>query len=142
MVEFKNVVIGALLVAIFAYALIGFSVQMAVDNNVNNSIMNNEVINSTYSNLETQIDDLKHSAETQKDSWYADIPVLGDATIIFQSIAGITRTFFSGFVSIYNLLIGLISKTIGFPIIILNGIVGVIIIISLLLLWSLYKAGT
>lgn len=142
MATFREFAIGAVLVALFAFALIGFGVQLAEQNDTNLSISDDEIINRTYSDLEDEINDISTNSNTQKDSWYSDIPVLGDATVIFQSITGITRTFFSGTVGIYNLIITLISETIGIPTVILNGVVAIIIIASLIMLWSLFKAGT
>lgn len=142
MVGFRESIISMILVAVFAFTIIGFGAQFAIDNETNKSILNDPIINKSYGDIQTQLDSSSDSVETQKDSWYNDVPVIGAINLIWKSLTGILRVFFSTFTNLYNVIVTLISTTLGIPAIVLNAINVIITISILLLLWRLVRSGS
>ena len=50
-ISFREVFITFALIGVFVFAGISFIVQTQLDNDIENTILENEVINKTYSNL-------------------------------------------------------------------------------------------
>jgi len=140
--SFMSYIISVVLVALFAFALISFGVQLADDNSTNVSILNNNAINRSYENLEYNLSSVRDNAESQQESFFKDIPIIGEASLILGSLAGIVRVFFNSLTSFYTLFVTLISETLGIPSLILDGIVAIILISMVLLAWRVYRAGS
>ena len=139
--DFKDYIISAILIGIFIFAFISFGIQFASENNLNTSIVNNEAINRSYVNIENELADIKTKSETQREGFFKDIPIIGDASLILTSIAGVTRVFFTSIRKVYNIVVTLIQETIGIPIIILNGFLAILLVSMVLLAWKFYKSG-
>ncbi len=94
MVSFRESLIALLLISVFTVSLISFGVQLAEDNDVNNTILNNDIINRSFGNITKEINDTIVGSEFQRESWYSDVPVIGDIGLITKSLTGIARLFF------------------------------------------------
>ena len=60
---FRGIVIAFILVGLFAFALASFGIQLAVDNNANQSLADNQAIGGVVSNFSRQIGAGDTSAE-------------------------------------------------------------------------------
>jgi len=143
--EFKGLIITTLLIGLFIFAIISFGINLSGSNNPNSTIMQNEVINRSYSDLESELGGLQSQAEDSRESFLSEIPVIGEITAIFKSIFGIGSTFITIIRNIYNIIIELISVGLGVGSgagkIIFGVFTTIIIIVAILLGWSVYKAG-
>lgn len=142
MVGFRENIINLILVAIFAFALIGFGAQFAIDNKTDISILDDPVINQSYVDIQSALENTESNAETQRESWYEDVPIIKDINLVWKSLTGILRVFFTSFTTTYNVIINFVSIGTGIPEIVLNAITAVITMSMLLLLWRLVRSGS
>ena len=130
-----------MLIGLFMFAMIGFGRQLAIDNNLNNSIMNNPNIEKAYSNLELNFSSAKNDSEIQQTSFFSKVPILGELGLIIEALSGFSRTFFNVVVNFASLPIVLIQETLGVSSVVLGGISAIIMMSLLLLVWQLYRSG-
>lgn len=141
MVSFREIGISVILVMVFTFSLFAFGSQLAEDNNSNSSILNNPIINQSYQDIKTNLNQSNIIAEEQKQSWYKDVPILQDAGLVWGSITGMVRVFFDIIIGSYNLFKTLFIKTGIVPAIVLTAIVTIILMSTLLLIWRLIRTG-
>ena len=142
MVSFRESVISIVLVGLFIFAFISFGGQIAVDNDANDSILSNPSINKAFIEINNSLEEVRVDTEEQKEAWFEDVPIVGDINLIWKSLTGIIRVFFDVVVNMYNLIVSLISETIGISPVILNTIAALLSISMLLLLWRLVRSGS
>lgn len=127
------------LLGLFVFAMIAFTIQTQENNDVTDTILNDDVFNSTYTNLGTDLD-FRSTAQNQSDAQDLDKKTADDGSLIFESITetntvgkGIIIGVFSTFIKI--------PAAIGIPgevVIALTGLLGLILV---LLVWRTIKAG-
>ncbi len=142
MVGFRESVISIVLVGLFIFAFISFGGQIALDNGANNTILTNPAVNKSFIDIQSQLEEVQIDTENQKQAWFEDVPIVGDINLIWKSLTGIIRVFFDVIVNMYNLIISLISETIGISPVVLNTIAALLSISMLLLLWRLVRSGS
>ncbi len=64
--EFRNLILTTLLAGLFIFAMISGSVFLALDNNANNSLLENEAINSTFMAIQQDLNDSAKSGDNIK----------------------------------------------------------------------------
>ncbi len=142
MVGFRESIISIVLVGLFIFAFISFGGQIALDNNANNTVLSNPAVNQSFIDIQSQLQEVQIDTEDQKKAWFEDVPIVGDINLIWKSLTGIIRVFFDVIVNMYNLIISLISETIGISSVVLNTIAALLSISMLLLLWRLVRSGS
>ena len=142
MVGFRESIISIVLVGLFIFAFISFGGQIALDNNANNTVLSNPAVNQSFIDIQSQLQEVQIDTEGQKKAWFEDVPIVGDINLIWKSLTGIIRVFFDVIVNMYNLIINLISETIGISSVVLNTIAALLSISMLLLLWRLIRSGS
>ncbi len=141
-VNLKTLVISALLVGIFSFALLSFGNQMSLDNNTKNIILEEEQFNRTFNTINVTLQDATNTINATREGFFSDIPIVGDLGAFLTSIVAVGRQSFSVVKSIYDLTIGLIAETLGISPIVIGVITSIIIIVSLLLAWRVYRTGS
>ena len=141
MVEFRNLIVTALLGGLFLFALINASIFMTTNNNANNTLLDNEAINSTFGQLESDLKTTQNSAEEAKTGFEEESPTIGTDSFLFNSIIGAGKIFTGMWRNMYNLTFGLVSETIGISPIVLGTLTTILLMTITLLAWSLYKTG-
>lgn len=142
MVGFKDYVVSAIIIGIFIFAFFGFGIQLANENNLNNTLLNNKAINESYTDIESELNSTVGSVTDQQGGFFEGIVILEDIEMFLTSIVGGTKTFFNVMTGFYNLFLDLIEKTIGIPSLISNIILAIMILIMILAAWRVYKAGS
>lgn len=141
----RSAFITFLLIALFAFSLIAFGVQVSLDNNTNSTILKNDVINRTFAQLETNLSQQEGIAGDQRESFEGENPILGTDSFLFKSIIGAGKTFTSSLSIFNNLFFGFILKTLGLGegkgLVILGTFSAIILIIIIFVLWRSYKTG-
>jgi len=142
-VNFKSLIITALIIGTFVFAFINFGYHFAQDNSTNISIIQNSKINESFKNISTELEATSANAiESQRKGFFSDIPLFGEITIVLKSIVGVGKIFGEVIINMWKLILGLIKDTLGISPIITKVISSVIIISVVLLAWRVYRAGS
>ncbi len=139
--DFKNLVFIFVFAGIYIFAMMSFAVNLTNDNNVNNTLMESQAVNSTFGNLEAQLQAVPDNANGSKSAFEQETPTLGTDSFLFGSIISAGKTFTTMITGVFNLMFGLISETLGVSPIILGVFSGLLLITIILLGWKLYKTG-
>ena len=139
--NFKGLFIGFMLVAAFSLALIGFGINLAADNEPNQTIANDPYINSTYTNIITKINTAETNINRSKVDFEEGSILENIGELIFGSIIGFGKTVGSIITGTYDLATGLIYRYLGIPPIIISVISIILMATIVFLAWRLYKIG-
>ncbi len=139
--SFREVFVTFALIGIFVLAGISFIVQTQLDNDVENTILENEVINKTYTNLETDLSDFGSETQTQKESFESEIPERGFGSLIIFAIIGVGQKFTGMITGIYNIFIVLPASILGISPVVIGVFTAMLIVSLILLAWRVYRAG-
>ena len=139
--EFKGLIITTLLVGLFIVAMINGSILLSHANNQNSSLMENEAINSTFGDMQSELDDVQRVSDSTKDSFEKEKVTITGGFLLLSSIINAGKVFTSVITNIYSLTFGLVADVLGINDIILGVLTGIIVISGILLTWRLYKAG-
>jgi len=140
----RSLVISILLVGLFIFAIMNFGIFLALSNN-SGTILENEAINKTFNELTTELEEVQSKAEAQKKSFFADIPVIGELTVILGTIVFVGKGMVEVTGGLFSLIAELIAITLGIGDTAAKAVLGVfsaIMVFSLVLLaWSVYRSG-
>ena len=144
MVNFGEFVIGILLAGLFLFALIGFGVQMAIDNPTNISITDNDIIDTAYTDIDAALDKVKVNTDDNKQGFFSNLPLANTFGIVLDSIVGIGSLMVNGFMqSIFQVIGDFFSKIFGLNDTVVFGLLMAFFsITAILLAWRVYRAGT
>lgn len=142
---FKDLLVGVLIVGLFFFAVIMFNVRLAAENNVNSSLMQDSFINSSFINISTQLGRVQAEAETQRETWYQNIPVVGEISVIMETIVSVGKSVIDINTGLVSILIRVIGTTLGLgegeAKVVFGVVIAIVIIMSILLAWSVYRSG-
>ena len=139
----KNMFVSSVLIGIFVFALFNFSINVASDNDLNTSIMDDNTMNESFDDFSSDLDSIKATAESQKTSFFEGIPVLEEVGIVVGGIVGVATTMFSFLTGLYDVIFELVSETLGMNNKIVFGAVTALLIFTIILLtWRVYRAGS
>lgn len=148
MASFRSLLIAFLLVGLFLYAMINFGALLSSDNDLNQSILDDERVSRSFSNLN---DTIRGTASEKGQQTIANDTYAGfeeqepevSQNILFTAIVGVGKTFRGALIGVYNIVFIFTTETFGLgndEIII--GVLTTIIIATIgLLLWRLYRGG-
>ena len=140
--SFREVFTTFVLIGVFVFAGISFIVTTQRNNGVTNTILENDIINRTYSNLETDLGGLSSNASTQKESFESEIPERGFGSLIIFAIVGVGNKFTGMIVGIYNILIVLPASLLGISPIVIGALTAILLLSLILLVWRVYRVGS
>lgn len=142
---FKNILISTILVALFAVSLIAFGAQLAVDNGVNNSILNDSRINEIYTSLDDTISGDKGGASNASeafsslDTGSSEISTESDLGVFSMIKVALSLPKF--LFTIYTQLMEMIQSVLGIPTIVSYTASFIIIIVMITMAISLWRRG-
>lgn len=139
--EFKGFIISSILLGLFIFAMIQGFTYLAVENDVSNPLRDNEAINSTVNELETELEDLDNSTQDIRDAFTEDKTSVETGFLLLGSIIDAGTNLGGILVTIYKLSLGLIAETLGVSSLVFAVMVAILLITLILLAWSLYKSG-
>lgn len=141
--EFKTLIIGALLTGLFAFAIITFMVQLHIENNTNTSLLDNPSLNKAFGNISYQLNESQSKAETQRQAFAKESsnPVLTTIGFVFTSIINAGQLFISMTIGMFNAIFTAGSEILGIPPIVVGVIFSILLIVAIFALWSVIKAG-
>lgn len=139
--SFRETFITFALIGIFVFASISFIVTTQLDNDVENTILEDDIINKTYIKLETNLSDFESTTQTQKESFEEEIPERGFGSLIVFSIISVGQKFTGLIALVYNVIIVLPASIIGIPKVVISVLSSILIVSLVLLIWRVYRVG-
>ena len=139
--SFREIFITFSLIGVFIFSMMSFIVVMQVDNDVEEGILSNPIINSTYTKLETNLTNFRSETQTQRESFEGEIPERGFGSLIIFSIVGIGQKFTGLIVGIYNIFIVLPASILGISPVVISVLTSILLVTIVLLIWRVYRVG-
>jgi len=140
--SFREIWTTFIIIGVLMFSMISFIVISQQNNDVENTILENPLINSTFVNLEQNLSVLEADTETQRDSFESEIPERGFGSLIIFSIVGITQKFTGLLIGIYNIFIVLPSSILGISPVVTSAMSSILLVSLLLLGWRVYRIGS
>jgi len=141
MIEFRNLIILGLLTGLFIFALVNISISLTNENNVNNTLLENEAINKSFGYLQSNLSDSQSKSETSKTGFEVENPTVGTDSFLFSSIISAGKVFTGMWRGVYDITFSLFTETLGINPVVMGVITSILLITIILLAWSLYKSG-
>jgi len=141
MVQFEKLFVIFAVVGIFVLAMISFGVNLQESNDVNDTILNNDVINHSYHNLDTTLSNSKDNSSRALGSFENETASGGFGSLVFFTIPSAMKIVRGLITGVFSILIQFPAQILGISpsiIAILEAILLILIIVSL---WRLYKSG-
>lgn len=104
-------IVGLVLVGLFAVAFINFGVGLAIDNGATTSIADDDRISTFLVLTDAELQGYNEAVNRSRSSWLANIPVVGVSLQLISS-ASIWKTMVSIPKTVFDLTIGLIGDVI------------------------------
>ena len=142
MAGFLDLFMKFMFIGFIVLSLFSFIILFQSENTVSNPIIENELINRTFGNLETQLEDAGTQTEAARFLFVSDIPLVAFASLILKSIVSAGTTFNSLIAGVFSILLILPVEVLGLSEVITSVLVAVLGIAIIFGLWSVYKLGT
>ncbi len=141
MSNFQNLVVNFLFIGLIVFGIFATVIIMQEDNNVDDKFIENELINDTYSTLQTDLLNFQTESQAQKLLFEREQPTLGFGTLLFYSIISSGKVFNSMVGAMFNSLIKLPVVVLGIDPVIVSVISNLLILSIIIGLWIVYKVG-
>lgn len=132
----KWALVGLVFVSLFAW-IIG----VQDENDASEKIVNERLINNTFSGIRSDLISYREDAQTQKGLFETETPTQGFGSILLYSVVSAGKVF-------NGMTIGLFNSMIQLPVVYLGldpvtaSVISIIIIVTIIItLWILYKLG-
>ncbi len=149
MVGFKEMIVSMILLSVILFAFVNFGSNLAIENKTNVSILDNDAINDSINNIRTELSGLKDDTESNKKSFFNDIPLINAFSFPIISIFGVIKIVTTGFFTdLFEIIIELIKIVFGLDDndsaskVIFGAFTSILIIIMVLLSWRVFRAGS
>lgn len=127
------------ILGVFIFGIFAFVITTQTDNDVSTPITDNELINDTYSDLNTNLGSMQTDAQTSSDTFGSITPSQTFGELEVTSVVSPTRIFKTIGVGIWNIFIQLPIKVLGVSPIV-GGIISSIVILLLIIgIWAIWK---
>lgn len=141
MAKFYDLFVNFMLVGLVILSLFSFGVFFQEENNLDEQFIENSLMNETYSNLRTQLGELRDESQAQKTLFESENPTSGFGTILLFSIVSSGKVFNGMVVGVFNTIIKLPTVFLGIDPVVLSVLSAILILAIIIGLWRLYKLG-
>lgn len=142
MVDMKSLVIGGILLGLFAFASLSVMYISLTDNNPNSTLLTESALNKTFYSLNsTLMSQRNQSANQYQNGTLMDNPETSFGGLVMKSVVGATNLFTGFFSSIFILITDLAEKEIGIPPLITTVFFTILTVLIIFLGWRLYRSG-
>lgn len=142
MATFQDTFKNFLFIGLMVFCILAFIIAVQSDNKVTDPIIDDPLIASTYSNLGTDLGELRNQSQAQKTLFESETPTAGFGSILLFSVLSAGKVFNGMIIGTFNILIQLPVVILGVDPIVLS-ILGTLLIITIILgLWAIYKLGS
>ena len=140
--SFRETWINFILIGVLVFSLISFIVVIQNENSVENGILENQLINSTFNRLAEELNASGGETQKQRGIFEKEVPVRSFGSLIIFTIVGVTQNFMSIIVTIFNILIVLPAQILGVSPVVISAIGSILIVSLVLLAWRVYRIGS
>lgn len=141
MANFQELFVNFMLIGLIVFGGLAFIIISQEQNNAPDPIIDNTLINGTYTSLRSDLEGFQEQSQAQKLLFESEQPTLGFGTLLFYSIIS------SG--KVFNGMIGVVfNSVIKLPVVILGldpvlvSVIATLLILSIIIgLWIIYKIG-
>lgn len=141
MVKFDGLMINFMLIGLVVLGIFAFGINFQNENEVNDKFIDDDLMNVTFSNLESDLEGLRDTSQDQRSLFESEKPTEGIGTILLFSIVKAGQVFNNMIVGVFNLLIRLPVSVLGVSESVASVLSTVVIVLGMLGLWSIYKLG-
>ncbi len=139
--KFNEMFVTFSLLGLIIFGTLTFMVSLQTQNGLTENILDDSVINKTYTNLSSKLIQSSDTANTTKTAFEKDIPEPSTFALVIFATIGVVQTITGMVLGVYNILIVLPATKLGIPQVVIN-VIGSLVIVSLVLgAWRLYRAG-
>lgn len=142
MASFRELFITFSLISLFTFATISFVVLFQSENDSSNSILENDLINRTFTSIGGDIDDQESSSNSSKEAFESEIPERGFGSLVIFSIVGVAQSFISIITTTYNTVIVLPLTILGVPFQVAKILSSILMMSLIFLAWRVYRVGS
>ena len=141
--EFKNIIVNSILIAVVIISLIAFSGQFSSEHSTNQSIVSEgklQVLNSSlYGEIQNSTTSINQSLQDYQSE--TKNPVLTALGFYFRSIIDAGTTFFTITFSVFGYIPSIVQDYTSIPPIVTGSFLIILTILVLLGIWSVLRAG-
>jgi len=139
--EFRSIAISVILSLLFVYAMISFSVYLSGSTGKENKLFENDIISSSYTDIESDISQAKEDTEKQRGSFIESVPIIGDIISGAGAIAGFGKMIYNLVVNSFDMIFSLLGTTLGISPTVISVLSIILIITLILLIWAVWRVG-
>lgn len=130
------------IVGLFIVATISFTGQFQLENNAEFTIYENEIINRTLGDFNTNLTNIASQTDEQKGVFDSEIPERGFGSLLIFSIVTVAQSFVTGIITTYNTLVVLPASVLGIPAIVMSVLTSILLVSVVLLVWRVIRLGS
>jgi len=139
--EFRGLLIGVLLTGLFIVSMLtGYSI-LAEQNNEENILMKDSSINSSVQNISDAITNIDRTASNITTAFQEERSSFSFGFLLLSSLLDAGRQMTTMIIAIFSGSFTMASTTLGIPSIVLGIFTAIVLLSTVLLLWSVYKSG-
>lgn len=142
--DFRAIIVTALIIGLGFFALVAFSGQFSMENNTNTSIYNSPGISSISGDIGTQLNQSTTKSQAQQQALMEEsgrTPVLTTLGFYLNSILTAGNAFMTMGVGMFTSVFNLANVYLGISPIFTGTLLSILLIVIVLAAWSLYRAG-
>ncbi len=140
--SFREMFILFSLVGILVLGTISFGVTFQEENDVTNTILEDQRINNTFIRLGGNLSDFESETQSQREVYESEIPERGLSSLIIFSLVPIIQKFTAMIVGIFNILIIIPSEILGMPSIVMGTLEAIFLVSFIILGWRVLRVGS
>ena len=137
--QFKDYVIGFLLIGLFIISFIGFGTETAKNYGMSETLMKSNQFD--FSKLENQISQTSADAEKWSNATKSDNPFVSYGGVFFYSIWGVGKLIWGSVSAFATIILDGSSAVIGLPPIVTGIVMAILSILLIFALWRTIKTG-
>ena len=141
MAKIEKLFIGFALVGLFTLAIISFGALLQQDNDVEDSILQNDFINTTFNDLTIKLGGSKDAMGEGLSAFENETATQGVLSLIFRSIPTTGKIIRGIITGVFGVLIVLPAQLLGVSTVVVGVIEAILLVLIVLGLWRLYKLG-
>ncbi len=139
---FMEVVILFTLMGLGGLAVISFVAQVGIDNNANQTILDEPFVNKTFFDIGGSIESSAETAGAQRKSVERETVEIPPGSFLLVTVIGTALRFGDIISAFYNITVGLVFQYIGFESGVSQVLATIIITIIIFTGWKAFKTGT
>jgi len=139
--SFRKIFIAFALLGVFMFAFLNFGLDIARNNDVNQSILSDTQMNDSFNRLQANLSSYSAVSQGQRENFESELPTEGFGTLIIFAIISAGKVFTSLLVGIFNTIFFPLSNIIGVSPVILGVFASIFLLTIIFAAWRVYKSG-